>query len=125
MTLKKYQITRAVIAMLVAFLVVQSLSIRSYILPFIIIASAMAVLFYLRRKLKNEVLADERDREIGGKSAGWAIQAFSLIAAIVMIVLYAKQDLNPVYLTVASTLAYSVCFLMILYSVIFRYLRSR
>jgi len=38
-----------------------------------------------------------------------------------MIILYAKQDLNPSFLPVAVTLAYSVCFLMILYSLIFHF----
>lgn len=121
MTLKKYQIIRMVIVVLIAILVAQSLVLRSFILPFIGIASAWVLLFYLRGKLKNEVLADERDYEIGGNSARWAIQIFSTISVVVMIVLYAKQDLNPFYLPIASTLAYSVCFLMILYSVIFRY----
>lgn len=121
MTLKKYQIIRIIIVILVSVLTAQSLVLRSFVLPFIGIASAWVLLFYFRGKLKNEVLADERDYEIGGTSARWAIQIFSTIAVIVMIILYAKQDLNPFYLPIASALAYSVCFLMILYSVIFRY----
>lgn len=125
MTLKKYKTIKIVVAILVAILVVQSLALRNYLFPFIGIASAMLILFYLRGKLKNEVLEDERDYDVGGKSARSAIQTFSMIASVVMIVLYAKQDLNPLYLPIASTLAYSVCFLMILYSAIFGFLRRK
>jgi uncharacterized membrane protein len=125
MTIKKYKIIRIIVAILVSILVVQSLALRSYILPFIGIASAMLILFYLRGKLKNEILADERDYEIEGKSAKWAIQVFSLIAVVVMIVLYAKQDSNLLYLPVASVLAYSTCALMFIYSIIFRFLQRK
>jgi uncharacterized membrane protein len=124
MTLKQYQIIRIIVVILVSFLVAQSIILRSFLLPIIGIASAMMILFYLRGKLKNEVLADERDYEIGDKSARWTIQIFSIFAVVVMIFLYAKQDLNPSYLPIASTLAYSTCFLMILYSVIFRYFQK-
>jgi uncharacterized membrane protein len=88
------------------------------------IAFAMMIHFYMRGKLKDEILADERDYEIGGKSARWAIQIFSIFAVIIMIVLYAKRDINPSYLPIASTLAYSTCFLMLLYSFIFRYFQK-
>jgi len=121
MTLKKYNSIRIVVAMLLAVLISQSIVLRNYVLPIMGIAFSMGLLFYLRSKLKDEVLADERDYTIGGTSARWAIQIFDVFAVIVMIILYAKQDLNPSFLPVAITLAYSVCFLMILYALIFRY----
>ena len=107
--------------MLLAILVSQSVVLRNYILPVIGIAFSSCLLFYLRSKLKNEVIADERDYKIGGDSARWSIQIFSMFAVIVMIILYAKQDLNPSFLPIAVTLAYSVCFLMVLYSLIFHF----
>lgn len=121
MTLKKFKIIKIVVVVLLAILVSQSVALHNYILPIIGIASAMMVLFYLRSKLKNEVVADERDYKMGGDSARWSIQIFSIFAVIVMIILYAKQDLNPSFLPIAVTLAYSVCFLMILYSLIFHF----
>jgi uncharacterized membrane protein len=124
MTLKKYNIARAVIAALVAILVSQSIVLHNYFLPIMGIAFAMMILFYMRGKLKNEVLEDERDYEIGGNAARWAIQIFSFFAAFIMIFLYAKRDINPSYLPIASTLAYSTCFLMLLYSFIFRYFQK-
>jgi len=121
MTLKKYKNAKIIVVMLLAILVSQSVVLRNYILPVIGIAFSSWFLFYLRGKLKNEVIADERDYKTGGDSARWSIQIFSLLAVIIMIIFYAKQDLNPSFLPIAATLAYSVCFLMILYSLIFHF----
>lgn len=121
MTLKKYKTIRIIVAMFLGILVSQSIIFRNFILPVIGIAFSSCLLFYLRSKLKNEVIADERDYKIGGDSARWSIQIFSIFALMAMIILYAKQDLNPFFLPIAVTLAYSVCFLMILNSLIFRF----
>ncbi len=122
MTIKKYKYIRLIVISFLAILVSQSIIFRNYLLPIIGIVLSSSLLFYLRSKLKNEFLADERDYKIGGDAARWAIQIFNTFAVIVMIILYAQQDLNPSFLPIATTLAYSVCFLMILYSLIFRYL---
>jgi uncharacterized membrane protein len=82
------------------------------------------VLFYLRKKVV-EVIIDERDYQIGGKSALLSIQLTSWIGVIVMFILYALSDANHFYQPIAMTLAFSVCILMLTYSIIFKYYSKR
>jgi len=122
MNIKQYRNYRIVITILLAIVISQSIILQNYIIPLLALALAMAILFYLRSRLKGEVLVDERDYALAGKAATWSIQIFSLVAVVIMLVLYANRNINPLYLAIATTLAYAVCFLMIMYSVIFKYL---
>ncbi len=120
MTLKQYTVVKLAMVIAVAILVGESVAVRNFVIPAIGLAVAVLALVVLRGRVKG-IIADERDYEIGGKASRWAIQIFSWIAVAAMFVLWAEQDLNPSYVVVASTLAYSVCFLLIVYSVLFRY----
>jgi uncharacterized membrane protein len=92
----------------------------NYIFPIIAVAIALVFLYSTRKKV-NEIISDERDYEIGGKSALKAIYLYSVIGVVLMFVLNSMKSVNPMYEVIASTLAYSVCFLMLSYSFIFRY----
>lgn len=120
MTLKKYHQFRMAITILTAFIFSQSLVLKNFFIPVIVVLLSSLILMYLRRQVK-EVLADERDYQIGGQSAAITIQIYSWTAAIIMFVLYALRDLNPTYEPVAITLAYSTCLLMLCYSFIFKF----
>jgi glucan phosphoethanolaminetransferase (alkaline phosphatase superfamily) len=74
----------------------------------------------MRRQVK-EIIADERDYEIGGRAALLTIQIYAWIATISMLIMYSLRDLNPAYEPVAMTLAYSTCLLMIAYGLIFKF----
>ena len=120
MDIKKYTAIKLAVVILLALIASWSINAGNYILPVIAFTISYLVLLYLRGKVKG-VIADERDYEIGGKAARWAIQIYSWIAVIVMFVLYAKRALNPSYETIAAVLAYSTCFLMLVYALIFRF----
>jgi uncharacterized membrane protein len=120
MTLKQYQIIRLVITIIIAIVVSQSFMYKNYLIPIATVALSSLFLIYIKGKVK-EVIADERDYTIGGKAALLAMQIYCWLAVIAMFILYANNDLNPAYMAVATTLAYSTCALMILYSLIFRY----
>lgn len=120
MTLKQYQRLKLAFTIVLAFVFSQSLIFKNYLLPIALLVVSTLVLIYLRRQVK-EVVADERDRAIGGRSALLAIQIYSWVAALAMFVLYALRDLNPAYEPIGMTLAFSTCLLLLLYSGIFRY----
>lgn len=120
MTLKTYNKIRLVIVIVTAFIFSQSLVLRNFFIPIMVLGLSSLTLFYLRKKVV-EIIADERDYQIGGKSALLAIQITSWIGAIIMFILYALGDTNPLYQPIAMTLAFSVCILMLTYSTIFKF----
>lgn len=120
MTLKTYNKIRLGVVIVTAFIFSQSLVLRNFFVPIMVLGLSSLTLFYLRKKVV-EVITDERDYQIGGKSALLAIQLTSWIGVIVMFVLYALSNANPFYQPIAMTLAFSVCILMFTYSVIFKY----
>ncbi len=120
MTLKTYNKIRLGIVVVTAFIFSQSLVFHNFFIPIMVLVLSSLSLFYLRKKVV-EIIADERDYQIGGKSALLAIQLTSWIGVVVMFVLYALSNTNPFYQPIAMTLAFSVCILMLTYSVIFKY----
>jgi uncharacterized membrane protein len=120
LNLKQYTTIKLIIVVIISMTTSQSIILGNYIIPIMVIALSTAILLYLRKHVK-EVMADERDYETGGTAARWTIQIYSWLAVIAMFILYANKNLNPSYEIVASVLAYSTCFLMFTYSIIFRY----
>lgn len=120
MTKKTYNKIKLGIVFVISLIFSISLALNNFFIPITTLVLASLVLFYLRKKVVG-VIADERDYEIGGKSALLAIQLTSWIGAIVMFGLYAFSDRNPFYQPIAMTLAFSICVLMLSYSIIFGY----
>jgi uncharacterized membrane protein len=120
MTLKKYQQIKLIVTAVIAVIFSQAILYQNYLIPLATLVVASLVLIYLRRQVK-EVVADERDYALAGKSASWAIQIYSWIAVVAMFILYASKNLNPAYEPIAMTLAFSTCLLMFIYSLIFNF----
>jgi len=120
MTLKKYQQIKLNITVVIAVIFSQAILYQNYLIPLATLVIASLVLIYLRRQVK-EVISDERDYALAGKSASWAIQIYSWFAVVAMFILYAFKNLNPAYEPIAMTLAYSTCLLMFVYSLIFKF----
>lgn len=124
MTLKKYQRIKLVIVFILALIFSQVLYLKSFILPIALMIISSLVLMLLRRRVKG-VVFDERDYALGGKAALIAIQVYGWLAASGLFVLYSQREKNLVYEPIALTLAFSTCFLMLLYSFVFRYLARK
>lgn len=124
LTLKQYNTIRLIIVFILAMFIGNMIVLKNYFLPLILIAVASILLFSLRKKVKG-VLADERDYELGGKSALLAMQIYSWTAVVAMFVFLAFSDINPVYSAIAQTLSFSVCYFMLLYSAIFGYYNKK
>lgn len=120
MTAKHFGIAKLVVAFIVAIAASQAVVANNYLPLAAAVAAGALVLFWMRSQVK-EIVADERDFAIGGTAARWAIQIYAWATVIIMFALYSQREANPAFEAVASTLAYSTCFLMILYTIIFRY----
>ena len=124
MSLKRFKLVKILVIIALAITVSQSILYNNYIIPIFAVAVSFALLMSCKRRVK-EVIADERDYEIGGKAARVAIQIFSWIAVVIMFVLYSYRDASSVCEAIGLTLAYSVCFLMILYSALFYFFNKK
>ena len=120
MTLKKYQQIKLGIVVVIAVIFSQSIFYNNYLIPIVTLIISSLVLILLRHQVK-EVITDERDYTLAGKSASWAIQIYSWIAVVAMFILYTLRDVNPSYEPIAMTLAFSTCILMIIYSLFFNF----
>ncbi len=121
LSLKQYRVLKiAVVILLAAFVGMAVSSGVTFLIPLGAAIAASFGLLLLRKKVDG-VIADERDYETGGTAARWAITAFSWMGIVLMLVLFSQRAGNPLYEPVATTLAYSICALMILYSVFFRF----
>lgn len=120
MTTKTYQRIKLFLTMLISIVVSTSIIHQNFFIPAITLVASFLVLLFLRKKVE-QVISDERDILNGGKSALMAIQIYSWIAVISMLLLYSLQGYNPNYEAVALTLAFSTCILMLVYSAIFYY----
>lgn len=117
---KVYLWARVSVVIILGIIVAQSVIIENIFGALVAMIIAWILLFYLRSRVKD-VLADERDYEIGGSAARWAIQIFSLVAIIFILIFYTQKNINPAYEAIALTLSYSVCFLMVIYTLIFKF----
>lgn len=120
MTLKSYKTWKLATVVLLSFTVSFSITVRNFYIPVIATILASLILLQLRKHVK-EIIADERDYEVGGKAALLTIRVFGWLAILPIFALYAFRDRNPAYEPVGMTLAFSTCILMLLYVVIFRY----
>ncbi len=120
MSLKQFKIVKLITVVILALIVSFSVSLGNYVIPVMALALAAIILYVLRKRVK-EVVADERDYQVGGKAAAMAVQLFSWIVVVVALVLYAKRGANSVFEPLSLTLSFSACFLLLLYSFLFRY----
>ena len=119
MNTKQYFMVRITIVIILAIVVSQAVIAHNYIVPLIAIIAASALLWYTRSKV-TDIIADERDYEVAGTAARWAMQLYTSIAVITFFILLAVQGTDPVWAAVAYTLSYSACALLLLYTTLFQ-----
>lgn len=119
-SLKQYRWIRIGIVIIISILISQSLIRNNQILPFITIICWWLMLWFCRSKV-TEIIADERDYMLWGKSAALTIKIFSLIVAVGILFLYLMKGYNPSYLPIAFALSSMLCVMLLIYSCIFTY----
>lgn len=120
MTLKTFRNAKLAIVIILAASIGISTAYHNYLFPVIGLILGSLLMFYLRGKVQG-ILADERDYLMAGKAATLAIQVYGWIAVLAMFLLLSRRGFNPSYEPIAYTLAYSTCFLMLMYALVFRY----
>lgn len=126
MTLKKYKIYRLIIVMLLSILISASISLQNYYLPIIFTLIAGIAMYYCYTQVQSEqVLADERDYHVAGKASYYTIQIYSWIGVLGAFILMAIPKGQGFLYLLGQYLALSVCFLMFLYVLLFKYLSKK
>ncbi|MFA5130635.1 MAG: DUF2178 domain-containing protein [Patescibacteria group bacterium] len=120
MKLERFKLLKMIVVILVAAVVAEAVVVRSVIIAMIAMIAGAFVLLQWRSTVK-EVIADERDMEVGGKAALLTIRIFGWVAAVASLALVTQRDRNPSYMLIAAVLSYGTCALLILYAVIARY----
>ena len=120
LTPKRYQMIKLIMVVILSIAFSQAFVLKNFFIPIVLSIIVSSLLIYLRKRVTG-ILNDERDFAIGGKAAMLSIQIYSWIAVISMFAFYALEDINPFYESIAITLAFSTCILMLLYSLIYRY----
>lgn len=124
MNKKQFLIIKLVVVMLLAFICGLAIQSQNYIIPIFALIAAASFIMILSKKV-GEVMADERDFLLAGKSARITIITYSFISAIAAIILMALRNNHPGFELVGSTLAYSVCSLLILQALLFKFFNKK
>lgn len=126
MTKKQYMVCRLIIVIILSFLISLSISLNNYYLPIVFVVTAMAGLHYCRKQLRTgEIIADERDYQVAGRAARYAISIYSLLGMSCVFILMAVSHKNGVLYVLSQYLAFSICFLMLLNAFLFKYLNKK
>ncbi len=123
MTKKQYNIIKSILVIALVFLGGRAVVWGNFVTPILGLAAISAVLLYLRGRVK-EIMVDEMDIRISERAASMAIRTFSWITVIAAIVLYSLRGINPAFAIAGGALAYLVCFLLILMTGFYYYLRK-
>lgn len=121
MTGKTLRIATAAIAVILAIVVSWSIVTRNFIVPIIAIVLAIGFSYLLRRGTK-EVTRDERTSLLYERVAGATIRFCVPVAGVGAVIIIALQDhLSANMVSVAYTLAYTACMLLLVHLAFYSY----
>lgn len=124
MSAKKFFILRMVMAMILSGVISASSVAGNYYIPLAAIITTV-VIIQIAKKNVNEVLHDERDYDIAGKAARYSLGIFSGVIGLAVMILFALRAENANFELIGSILAYIVCGLLLVYSLIFKILQGK
>jgi|SRR3989344_4307909 len=124
MTLKQFQASKIIVAIILASVVAQAVILNNYILAGAGVVISIILITIFKHQVK-EVMVDERDNEIAGRAARYSLTGFAIAASIVTFIFLSLRRANPAYEIIGSVLAYATCGLLFIYSAIFNYLLKR
>lgn len=127
MTKKQYQLTRIIVAFLIAFTVTLSINLGNYIVPILITIAGFAFMLSARKKFEKSdgIIADERDYKIAGNAARYTLSTYAFLGAISSMVLVVLGKNDPNLMILGYFAAYTTCGLMILNALLFKILINR
>ena len=118
---KTLRVATAAIAVVLAIVVGWSIVTRNFIVPIIAIVLATGLSYFLRRGTK-EVTRDERTSLLYERAAGSTIRTCVPVAGVGAVIIIALQGhLSADMVSVAYTLAYTACVLLLVHSAFYSY----
>ncbi|MFA5009389.1 MAG: DUF2178 domain-containing protein [Candidatus Paceibacterota bacterium] len=124
MQAKTFFFIRILTAIFLAMIVSVSITLGNFILPLVAMVTAIVFLWTTKKKVQA-ILEDELDYKIAGEASRLAVMIYAMLSAALGIYFIACRENNYIYEILGSVLCYSTCFLMILQSLIFKYLRNK
>jgi len=124
MTQKIFKYIRIITAFFLAAVMAQAIVFNNYILAIVAVVGAVTVILASKTKVK-EVLVDERIISISGRAARLTLSIFSVAGAGLTFVLMFSRQFNPDFELIGSILAYSVCAVLLLYSLLLKYYENK
>lgn len=119
MTKKTFQKYKMAVVVVVGLITGVSVPNDNWQLPIVTIIIAWVLLSFLRGRVRD-VIADERDYRLVGKASLYAITTYNMLAVIIGLILYISGKHDAVLYSVGNTLLYSVGFLMVIYTILFK-----
>jgi uncharacterized membrane protein len=121
MSLKKYRLWTVIIMLIVAGLAGWGVAAGNAFIPGPAVIAGAAILYFCRRRLKV-VVEDERIHRIGEYASRRTIEIALIVMAVVGSTLIAlSTDERPELEAVGVTLGYSVCAILVLYTILYNY----
>ena len=121
MSVKAYRLWMAAIVVIVAGLAGWAVTAGNAFIPAPAVIIGAAILYFCRRRIKV-VIVDERIHRIGEQASRRTIEIAVIVMALVASTLLALgTDNRPELETVGVTLGYSVCAILLLYTILYNY----
>ena len=121
MSIKAYRLWMAAVMIIVAALVGWAVSTGNAFIPAPAVIAGTVILYFCRRRLKV-VVEDERIHRIGDQASRRTIEiALIAMAAVASTLLALTTDERPELETVGVTLGYSICSILVLYTILYNY----
>lgn len=126
MNKKTYRLCRLSIIIVLSMSISVSITLNNYYLPIIFMLTAASALYYCRKHFRPKgAVADERDYQSAGKASRYTITIFSWLGALLTFVLMAVSQKQGELYILSQYLAYTVCFLMLLNSALYKYFNKK
>lgn len=117
---KEFRIISFLIPMIMGVIVVHSISIGN---PILAVGSVFAgmIFMYLSKHRLNDIVEDERIRQISQKASWITLQFIAVSFALGGTALIAMKNTYPGYINLGFFMAYASCAVLVLYSLSYMY----
>jgi uncharacterized membrane protein len=124
MSKKTFLVIKIITAAILGAVVALSVNYGNWKLPVIVVLTAF-VFLNVSKKRVTEVMEDERDYRIAGKASRVAMTVYVMVSVILGLILYIAGRQNSAMFAAGNVMVYSACFLMFIYSVLFKIYAKR
>ena len=126
MSAKTYNILMRIMAVVLAMLVAVSIVMEAPFYYFLVAVMLALVLSYVLRRSVKEIMTDERSRRIDEKATSMAFRIYSIVTMVFVLVVISFRSSLPSWVSDSgTTLAYSLCGLLLVHQVCTKYFAKK